>query len=132
MGRLVTIEPQKLTRIACYGVIVGQSPALTLPHYENDFQFDGYFVIRTKDITFAPSESNDYCERPIDWYALSEKVLPESLDVGGWSRACSPTSSASVTTQSEDYLYPSQRFVIVEVPQAEGQKLLAVASANVA
>jgi hypothetical protein len=37
-----------------------------------------------------------------------------------------------IDDSGEDYLYPSRRFVIVEVPQADEKKLLAVASANVA
>ena len=37
-----------------------------------------------------------------------------------------------IDESGEDYLYPSRRFVIVEVPQAEESKLLAVASASVA
>jgi hypothetical protein len=33
-----------------------------------------------------------------------------------------------IDDSGEDYLYPSHRFVVVEVPQAEEKKLLAVAS----
>jgi hypothetical protein len=37
-----------------------------------------------------------------------------------------------IDDSGEDYLYPSHRFVVIEVSQAEEQKLLAVAGANVA
>jgi hypothetical protein len=37
-----------------------------------------------------------------------------------------------VDDSGEDYLYPESRFVVVQVPQSDEQKLLAVASANVA
>ena len=37
-----------------------------------------------------------------------------------------------IDDSGEDYLYPAGRFVVVAVPQAEEQRLLAVAPANVA
>ena len=37
-----------------------------------------------------------------------------------------------VDDSGEDYLYPATRFVVVEVPQAEVPKLLAVSAPNVA
>jgi hypothetical protein len=35
-----------------------------------------------------------------------------------------------IDDSGEDYLYPASRFVVVQVPQSEEQKLLSVASAN--
>ena len=35
-----------------------------------------------------------------------------------------------IDDSGEDYLYPASRFVVVQVPQSEEQKLLAVASAD--
>ena len=37
-----------------------------------------------------------------------------------------------VDDSGEDYLYPAERFVIVQIPPSEEAKVLAVASANVA
>lgn len=37
-----------------------------------------------------------------------------------------------IDDSGEDYLYPADRFVIVAVPQAEEEKLIAVAPATVA
>jgi hypothetical protein len=37
-----------------------------------------------------------------------------------------------VDDSGEDYLYPASRFVVVQVPRSDEQRLLAVASANVA
>jgi hypothetical protein len=37
-----------------------------------------------------------------------------------------------IDDSGEDYLYPAERFVRVDVPEAEEQKLAAVAPANVA
>jgi hypothetical protein len=75
MSSLVTIERKKLDANRCYGVIVKQTPVLTLLHYEYDFQFDGYMVIRTKDMTLCDSsESNDYCARLMRREGLWEPV----------------------------------------------------------
>ena len=72
---------------------------------------------------FAVCVANDGCD---DLSAgMLYRVLPDDAGAGeGLLRV--------IDDSGEDYLYPSQRFVIVEVPQAEEQKLLAVASANVA
>jgi len=87
MSTLVTIERKKLDPNRLYGVIVAQSPALTLLHYKYDFQFDGYLVIRTKDITLCnSSESLDYCQRLMRREGLWEKVprWVKKLSIGGW------------------------------------------------
>ena len=53
------------------------------------------------------------------------RILPdESASAEGLLRV--------VDDSGEDYLYPATRFVVVEVPQAEIPKLLAVSAANVA
>jgi hypothetical protein len=87
MSRLVTIERKKLDPNRCYGVIVAQSPALTLLHYMYDFQFDSYMVIRTKDITLCESsDSNDYAVRLMRREGLWERVprwVPK-LTISGW------------------------------------------------
>jgi hypothetical protein len=51
------------------------------------------------------------------------RVLPdESADAEGLLRV--------IDDSGEDYLYPASRFVVVQVPPSEEQKVLAVASAN--
>ena len=87
MGKLVTIERKKLDPNRCYGVIVSQSVALTLLHCEDDFQFDGYMVMRTKDITLCKStKSNDYGERLMRREGLWENIPQwvKKLSIGGW------------------------------------------------
>jgi hypothetical protein len=87
MSRLVTIERKKLDPHRSYGVIVAQSPALTLVHREVDFLFDGYLVIRTKDITLCDSfDSNDYCRRLMRREGLWEAVprWVKNLSIRGW------------------------------------------------
>ena len=73
--------------------------------------------------TFAVCVANDGCD---DLSAgMIYRVLPDEA-------AAAEGSLRVIDDSREDYLYPFQRFVIVEVPQAEEHKLLAVASANVA
>jgi hypothetical protein len=87
MSRLVTIERKKLDPYRVYGVIVAQSPALTLLHRMDDFQFDGYLVMRTNDLTRCDSsESDDYCESLMRREGLWETVprWVKKLRIGGW------------------------------------------------
>jgi len=87
MKKLVTIERKKLDPNRLYGVIVAQSPTLTLLQYEYDFQFDGFVVLRTKDITLCTSsESNDYCERLMRREGLWQTVprWVKKLLIAGW------------------------------------------------
>jgi hypothetical protein len=75
---------------------------------------------RTRPV-FAVCVANDGCD---DLSAgMLYRVPPDD--------AASKESLLRVIDDSgEDYLYPSQRFVVVEVPQAEEKKLLAVASTS--
>ncbi len=87
MSRLVTIERKKLDPNRHHGVIVAQSPKLLLLHHEYDFQFDGYVVMRTKDITLCTSsESGDHGERLMRREGLWERVPQwvKELSIGGW------------------------------------------------
>ena len=72
---------------------------------------------------FAICVGNDGCD---DLSAgMLYRVLPDDA-------AASEGLLRVIDDSGEDYLYPSHRFVVVEVPQAEEQKLLAVAPATVA
>jgi hypothetical protein len=88
MNRLVTIERKRLDPHRLYGIILARSPALMLLHHVYDFQFDGYYVVRTKDITLCnSSDSDDYCQRLMRREGLWERA-PRSvrkLSIGGWS-----------------------------------------------
>ncbi len=70
---------------------------------------------------FAVCVANDGCD---DLSAgMLYRVLPDD--------AAAKESLLRVMDDSgEDYLYPSQRFVVVEVPQTEEKQLLAVASTS--
>jgi hypothetical protein len=87
MSVFVNIERKKLGPNRDSGVIIAQSPALTLVHWEYDFQFDGYWVCRTRDITLCESpESQAYCKRLMRREGLWEKVprWVRRLSVEGW------------------------------------------------
>jgi hypothetical protein len=72
---------------------------------------------------FAVCVANDGCD---DLSAgMVYRVLPDDT-------AAREGLLRIVDDSGEDYLYPSHRFVVVEVPQAEEQKLLAVAAAGLA
>ena len=52
------IDPNRL-----YGLIVSESESLILIQKEYDFEFDGFMVLRSRDITKQyTSDSNSYCE----------------------------------------------------------------------
>ena len=72
---------------------------------------------------FALCVANDCCD---DLSAgMLYRVVPDDA-------AARESLLRIIDDSGEDYLYPSHRFVVVEVPEAEEKKLLAVASASVA
>ncbi|MGO9601482.1 MAG: hypothetical protein ACLP7Q_26170 [Isosphaeraceae bacterium] len=72
---------------------------------------------------FAVCVANDDCDDLS--VGMLYRVLPDDQAAGeGLLRV--------IDDSGEDYLYPAGRFVIVAVPQAEEQKLLAIAPSNVA
>lgn len=83
----------------------------------------GDMDLRPSRPVFAICVANDGCD---------------DLSVGMLYRVLPDDASAKedllriIDDSGENYLYPSHRFVIVEVPQAEEQKLLAIAPASVA
>ena len=104
MGSLVTIERIKLDPNRVYGVIVAQSPALTLLHHEYDLQFDEYMVVRTRDISLCTSsESNEYCERLMRREGLWQRVprWVKSLPVGGWPELVADLVGKVVSLEDE-------------------------------
>jgi hypothetical protein len=72
---------------------------------------------------FAVCVANDGCDDLS--VGMLYRVLPDDAAAG-------EDLLRVIDDSGEDYLYPSHRFVVVEVPPAEEQKLLAVAAANVA
>ncbi|HWB14720.1 MAG TPA: hypothetical protein VG826_36190 [Pirellulales bacterium] len=84
-NRILTVERKRIDGHRLYGVVVGESNALILLHEEDDFQFDGYTVIRRKDISRSFfSDSNDYCAKLMRkegrWEAVPRHVKKLPLD----------------------------------------------------
>lgn len=72
---------------------------------------------------FAVCVANDGCDDLV--IGMLYRVLPDATaSVEGLLRV--------IDDSGEDYLYPSARFVEVQVPDAELPRLLAAAAANVA
>ncbi|SIO00758.1 hypothetical protein SAMN05444166_2011 [Singulisphaera sp. GP187] len=104
MSRLVTLERKKLDPHRLYGVVVAQNPVLTLLHQVVDFQFDGFIVMRTKDITLCESsESNDYCQRLMRNEELWETAprWVKKLSIGGWPELVSELIGKVVILEDE-------------------------------
>jgi hypothetical protein len=61
---LYTFERRQIDPNRLHGLVVSESKTLILIQYEYDFQFDGYMVIRRRDVSklYSP-DSNSYCER---------------------------------------------------------------------
>jgi hypothetical protein len=72
---------------------------------------------------FAVCVANDGCDDLST--GMMYRVLPDDAAAG-------ESLMRIIDDSGEDYLYPSHRFVVIEVPQAEEQRLLAVAIAGVA
>lgn len=86
-NKLVMLERKKVDLHRLYGEVVAESDDLLLLHEEHDFQFDGYVVVRKKDISRRDTtESNDYCEKLMRKEGLWEKVPPKvkKLPLDSW------------------------------------------------
>jgi hypothetical protein len=70
---------------------------------------------------FAICVTNDNCDDLT--VGMVYRVLPDDT-------AAEEEMMRIIDDSGEDYLYPAHRFVIVEVPQTEEPKLLAIASAT--
>jgi hypothetical protein len=76
----------------------------------------------------------DQRERPVFGICVANDGC-DDLSAGMLYRVLPDDASARegllrvIDDSGEDYLYPSHRFVIVEVPEADEQRLLAVAAA---
>jgi hypothetical protein len=61
---IYTFERKQIDQNRLYGLVVSESNSLILIQREYDFQFDGYMVIRRRDISKSySSDSNSYSER---------------------------------------------------------------------
>ncbi len=72
---------------------------------------------------FAVCVANDRCDDLA--LGMLYRVLPDE-------QASRENHHRVIDDSGEDYLYPADHFVVVAVPEAEEQKLIAVAPATVA
>ncbi len=123
MQKIVTIERGRLDPNRAYGVIVAQSPSLTLVHQLDDFQFNGYFVVRTKDITSCEtSRGNDYSRRIMRREWLWEAVQPrvKKLSVTGWPELIGDIVGKVVILEDE----VGDEFYIGPILEAQNKRVL--------
>lgn len=102
--RILTVERKPIDPHRLYGVVVGQSETLMLLHQEDDFQFDGYRVIRRKDISNSFfSDSNDYCatlmKKEGRWEPVPQNIKDLPLD--SWGSLLSQFVGKVVILQNE-------------------------------
>jgi hypothetical protein len=101
---LQTFERRKIDPHRLYGLVVSESDTLVLIQREDDFEFDGYIVIRRRDISksFA-GESNAYCEQLMRreglWKTPTKAV--RSLPLADWQALLSALSGKTVIIENE-------------------------------
>jgi hypothetical protein len=103
-NQILTVERKRIDPHRLYGVIVAQSDALILLHEECDLQFDGYSVIRHKDISKSfSSDSNDYCAKLMRkegrWPHVPRRIKKLPLD--SWPSLLSRFVSKVVILENE-------------------------------
>lgn len=84
---LVTIEHRFGVPDQFRGVVVAQSRALLLLHEVNDFQFDGYHVIRNENVIEASSSDADkyyasLMKQEGNWESVPERI--NDLPLSSW------------------------------------------------
>jgi hypothetical protein len=74
-NQITTFERSDIVGHRTYGVIAGESKSLVLLHEVDEFQFDGYMVIRRQDITNSYSDASDeYSTRIMKQEGLWERI----------------------------------------------------------
>ena len=103
-SRILTVERKRIDPHRLYGVVVAESDALILLHREDDLQFDGYHVIRRKDISKSYfSESNDYgatlMKKEGRWERVPQRI--NSLPLDSWASLLSQFVGKVVILENE-------------------------------
>ncbi|HET6880979.1 MAG TPA: hypothetical protein VFI31_12530 [Pirellulales bacterium] len=103
-NRILTVERKRIDPHRLYGVVVRQSDALILLHREYDFQFDGFCVIRRKDISKSfSSDSNDYCamlmKKEGRWQPVPRHI--QNLPLDSWASLLSRFVGKVVILENE-------------------------------
>ena len=104
MTIIETIKRDKLDANALYGVVTVESPKLLCLHREYDFQFDGYVIVRTKDITKRyVCDSNNYCSKIMRKEKLWVKssTFAQGIDLSSWRSALIGLENKTISIQDE-------------------------------
>src|ERR1041385_2969403 len=101
---LHTFERRQIDPNRLFGSIVAESASLILIHCEADLQFDGYQVIRRKDISRSySSDSNDYAEKLMRkeglWEDPAESI--RSLPLDDWRSLLTALSGKPIILENE-------------------------------
>lgn len=101
---LQTFERRKIDSDRLDGLVVSESDTLVLIQRAYDFEFDGYIVIRRRDISKSfVGDSNAYCERLMRkeglWRTPTQAV--RSLPLADWQALLSALSGKTVIIENE-------------------------------
>ena len=99
-----TFERRRIDPDRLYGLIVSESHSLILIQQEYDFEFDGYVVIRRRDVSKSyTSDSNTYCERLMRkeklWKNPPKSI--RSLPLDDWRTLLTSLIGKPVTVENE-------------------------------
>jgi hypothetical protein len=99
-----TFERRQIDPNRLYGLVVAESKSLILIQRECDFQFDGYVVIRRRDISKSySSDSNSYSEHLMRkeglWKNPSKAI--RSLPLNGWRALLTSLTGKPVVIENE-------------------------------
>jgi hypothetical protein len=105
MDAITTFERRRINNHKLYGRIIIESTNFTLLAVEYDFAFDGFQIIRNRDITKKIiSKSNTYCtalmKREGAWITKLPRGL-RKLDLRSWSTIFNGIKSAVLIAQNE-------------------------------
>lgn len=108
---ITTFERKKIDPNRMYGEIENESDDLILVHYSYDFQFDGYRIIRRRDVTDSKSdESEQYHERLMKKEGLWKRPdkFVKQLDLTSWQTLLAGLVGKMVILENErtgDFLW---------------------------
>ena len=101
---MITTFTRSVDQNKLYGRVVKASATLTLLARENEFQFDGFTIIRNRDITSAvTTDANRYCaklmKRERTWPPIPRFV--RRIDLTSWATALATIKSEVVILENE-------------------------------
>jgi hypothetical protein len=101
---LCTFERKKIDPDCLYGVVVAESDSRILVQEVYDFEFDGYVVVRRRDVTRScSSDSNAYCEKLMrkDGLWRSPTKFARSLPLADWRTLLKKLMNRAASIENE-------------------------------